>query len=224
VNLWQTVQVPNGGVRRRGGKRRREVMLEGQATLWATPSASLANDGEDPATWLARAETLKALKINGNGAGMPLAIQSGLWASPTTQDGHNLGAPSQEARNSPPLNAQAAQTEVWATPNSEGGTGYMSGSNRDTWRPTLEGQAQGQRAVLHQGRPASPSTLPDPLTGQPGSASSPSRRTSLPQLSPLFVEWLMRWPAGWSSREPIGLTAYECWAMAATRVVQQSLS
>lgn len=27
----------------------------------------------------------------------------------------------------------------WPTPNAEGGTGYMSGSARDTWRPTLEG-------------------------------------------------------------------------------------
>lgn len=31
---------------------------------------------------------------------------------------------------------------LWPTPNSEGGTGYMSGSNRDTWRPTLEGAAR----------------------------------------------------------------------------------
>jgi hypothetical protein len=30
----------------------------------------------------------------------------------------------------------------WPTPNAQGGTGYMSGSNRDTWRPTLEGAAQ----------------------------------------------------------------------------------
>lgn len=31
---------------------------------------------------------------------------------------------------------------LWPTPNAEGGTGYMSGSNRDTWRPTLEGAVQ----------------------------------------------------------------------------------
>src|SRR5262245_54541484 len=31
---------------------------------------------------------------------------------------------------------------MWPTPNAEGGTGYMSGSNRDTWRPTLAGAVQ----------------------------------------------------------------------------------
>jgi hypothetical protein len=30
----------------------------------------------------------------------------------------------------------------WPTPNAEGETGYMSGSNRDTWRPTLVGAVQ----------------------------------------------------------------------------------
>ena len=35
-----------------------------------------------------------------------------------------------------------SESSLWPTPNSEGGTGYMSGSKRDTWRPTLEGAAQ----------------------------------------------------------------------------------
>ena len=39
------------------------------------------------------------------------------------------------------------------TPTAEGGTGYMSGSNRDTWRPTLESAVKGYLPVLHQGRP-----------------------------------------------------------------------
>lgn len=39
------------------------------------------------------------------------------------------------------------------TPVAGGGTGYMSGSNRDTWRPGLEKAVQGYVPVLHQGRP-----------------------------------------------------------------------
>jgi len=35
--------------------------------------------------------------------------------------------------------AGSASGYSWPTPNAQGGTGYMSGSNRDTWRPTLEG-------------------------------------------------------------------------------------
>lgn len=33
-------------------------------------------------------------------------------------------------------------SSLWPTPNSEGGTGYMSGSKRDVWRPTLEKAVQ----------------------------------------------------------------------------------
>lgn len=40
---------------------------------------------------------------------------------------------------------------------------------------------------------ASRSSVPDPATPD-GPASSPSRRS----LNPLFVEWLMRWPIGWT--------------------------
>lgn len=56
--------------------------------LWATPASGLPNDGESPETWRARQAELKAKGINGNGAGVPLAIQaqekSALWATPDT--------------------------------------------------------------------------------------------------------------------------------------------
>jgi hypothetical protein len=55
----------------------------------------------------------------------------------------------------------------------------MSGSNRDTWRPTLEGAAQGYLAHLKKGRPAK-----DDRSAQ--------------RLNPLFVEWLMGYPPGWT--------------------------
>ena len=42
--------------------------------LWPTPSASVAQLGEKPPTWLARRERLKKTANNGNGAGMPLTI------------------------------------------------------------------------------------------------------------------------------------------------------
>lgn len=55
--------------------------------MWPTPSASVANDGEKPETWLASAEKLKEKHINGNGAGMPLTIAAQLWPTPTKSDG-----------------------------------------------------------------------------------------------------------------------------------------
>jgi hypothetical protein len=44
--------------------------------MWATTSASVANDGEGPETWRARQAKLVEKGYNGNGAGVPLAIQA----------------------------------------------------------------------------------------------------------------------------------------------------
>jgi hypothetical protein len=44
------------------------------APLWPTPDAGVFNATEDPETWLARREELKAKGINGNGMGTPLAM------------------------------------------------------------------------------------------------------------------------------------------------------
>ena len=55
--------------------------------LLPTPTAANRNDGEDPATWLARADRLKAKHGNGNGAGMPLAIAVQLLPTPSARDG-----------------------------------------------------------------------------------------------------------------------------------------
>src|ERR1700676_3294662 len=58
--------------------------LTGVTRNWATPTASLMNDGEDPESWMARTEKLKALGINGNGAGTPLTQQSQMWQTPAS--------------------------------------------------------------------------------------------------------------------------------------------
>jgi hypothetical protein len=56
-----------------GGEFHKQAMTE---SLWSTPDASMANDGELPETWRARQETLKAKEYNGNGAGVPLSISA----------------------------------------------------------------------------------------------------------------------------------------------------
>ena len=60
--------------------------LSRQATLWAAPSAINPNDTETLESWQARADGLKKKGINGNGAGMPLAVQAKKWATPTVAD------------------------------------------------------------------------------------------------------------------------------------------
>jgi hypothetical protein len=58
---------------------------------WPTPDASVAQDGERPATWLARRERVKLTANNGNGMGMPLTIAVQLWPTPTARDFRSPG-------------------------------------------------------------------------------------------------------------------------------------
>lgn len=88
--------------------------------------------------------------------------------------------------------------ENWPTATSKTATGYQSGSNRDTWRPTLEGRAQGYEPELHQKRPK---------------RDGRSRK----RLNPRFVEWLMGWPTGWTSRSSVGWPNFAFWAMVSSR-------
>lgn len=65
-----------------------------QAAGWATPDAQAMNDGEQLDTWDARQAKNKAKHGNGNGAGMPIAIQCQLagYPTPNTRDHHAQGA------------------------------------------------------------------------------------------------------------------------------------
>lgn len=60
---------------------------------WSTPDASAINDGESLESFEARRAKLKAKGINGNGAGMPLAISAQLAGWPTPDSSHhgNIG-------------------------------------------------------------------------------------------------------------------------------------
>lgn len=133
--LWATPQAhdatgaPGAAARARGGFQR---SLPAEVSARPTPSASLHNDAEDPASWLARAETLKAKHSNGNGAGMPLAVAAKLseglpWATPTARD-HRSGRTSAATsdRNSRPLSEHVEY-------------GTQTGSLNPAWVETLMG-------------------------------------------------------------------------------------
>ncbi len=92
---WATPQRRDGDGRspraKRWGdpKRHGGYNLDDQVeALWPTPNASVANDGEQPETWRARAAKLKEKHGNGNGAGTPLSIAAQeFWPTPNVPNG-----------------------------------------------------------------------------------------------------------------------------------------
>jgi hypothetical protein len=87
--LWPTATATDWKGSSKVGQRRGQSS-ESAEQKWSTPAASMPNDGEEPETWLARQAKLKEKGYNGNGAGMPLAIQAKiatkLWTTPTATD------------------------------------------------------------------------------------------------------------------------------------------
>ncbi len=100
--MWAPATAGNGGSVSRGGTWLTPHGMSGmdsktgrpgaagefakQATNWPTPSASVANDRESPESWHARAATLKAKHMNGNGAGLPLTVAAAQWPTPAARD------------------------------------------------------------------------------------------------------------------------------------------
>jgi hypothetical protein len=90
TGYWPTPRaVDNGQIetnRRDPRNKTTAPTLSEAVRMWPTPNASVANLGEKPNTWLARAARLKAKHRNGNGAGMPLSIAVQLWPTPQAHD------------------------------------------------------------------------------------------------------------------------------------------
>lgn len=139
--------------------------------LWSTPRSS---DGE------------KGGPNQSFGAGgIPLPAQASQWMAPrVSEDGqyqYNKGN-----KDDPVLTLQG-QAQAWSTPSVVDTTGgRMTRSGDRSGEPLLKGQAE--TASLR-------SSLPDHPISTAGEESSKIRRT----LNPLFVEWLMGWPPGWTS-------------------------
>jgi hypothetical protein len=120
----------------------------------------------------------------GEGGGIPLPSQAAMW--PTPRAGH--GGPDRARRdNGKPNTTLETSVAMWSTPRAHEVGQYTRDHGDPTkQRPSLTGQA-----FSHQ----------DPTISTDGEPSSKERRT----LNPLFVEWLMGWPPGWT-----GWTACAC--------------
>ncbi len=72
------------------------LKLSGAVKAWATPTASMANERESPATFLARQAR------NVNPAAPPLGIQIQAWATPAANDAKNASLPRSQGRRARP--------------------------------------------------------------------------------------------------------------------------
>lgn len=225
---------------RRGGAQSGAKRLDGGHTMnlqdqvqdfpsnWPTPCAAEPEQGPNHQRHrMTRAE-------RGGGAALNLGTMAATWPTPTTRD-HRSTEASQAShdRNARPLSEFVG---LWMTPRvSETGQYQYSKGDKDNPVPTLQGQAQSwatpsvadttggrmtrsgdrsnEQLLKGQAETVSlASSLPDHPISTVGEESSKIRRT----LSPLFVEWLMGWPPGWTSlaRTPPASNGCACSATA----------
>lgn len=90
--------------------------LAGAARQWPTPDAGVFGLTADVDKHMARVARLKAKKINGNGAGIPLAVEVRRWPTPRATDGEHGGRVTpRKARNGGNL-IEAVSADRWPTP------------------------------------------------------------------------------------------------------------
>lgn len=93
---------------------------------------------------------------------------------------------------------------MWATPNVPNG-GRAPSEGMSPTGMLLDGRKR-QVGLEWQTR----RFPPDLESETPGAPRSPSGPNSRRRLNPLFVEWLMGWPIGWTACEPLG-TEWSRW-------------
>lgn len=165
-----------------GGPRSTITSLTVAVKAWPTPVA--ADSGE------------KVTLTTTQGACLlrEAAAWGSTWSTPRASDGEKGGPNQSFGAGGVPLPAMAVQ---WSTPSVAdvtGGRMARSGARND--EPLMNGQASALSSRL------------DPMTYLVGETSSNDRRT----LNPLFVEWLMGWPHGWT------LVAWTDFACSATEL------
>jgi hypothetical protein len=175
-----------------------QVGLQNQAAMWTTPKAISGGPNS---------------KREERGAGGPdLQEQAIKWPTPNATDG-DKGSPGQEYNSGLPSLTRAAVV-LWPTPQARD----IKGANKDELQdrgskgaplnevavlwptPTSlgfgdshqPGNSRSMNKTLELAEPIF--SRQDPATYPVGQVSSHLRRS----LNPLFVEWLMGWPPGWT--------------------------
>jgi DNA (cytosine-5)-methyltransferase 1 len=155
------------------------------------------------ASWTARRERLKALGVNGNGMGTPLAIAVALLPTPNatdaeggpravpetcTHDGLDHGP---RLRDVAPTLLPTPTSRDYNSPHHPAGGG-MNLRTTVALPPAAPRAEQWQAAIARWER----------ICGRPAPAPTEPGRKGQPRLSPGFSEWMMGLPAGWVTDVP----------------------
>jgi hypothetical protein len=136
-----------------------------------------------------------------------------MWPTPTTRDwrsGHASDAT--HDRNSRPLSEVVVKAEktMWPTPNASDGTGGPGNSGREgglNLRTAVKQWRTPSASVIEPKSNVTKLTGRTPQDPQVGLADQVGG-----QLNADWVEWLMAWPIGWTSLEPLPQSAVNEWA------------
>ena len=181
--MWMTPNVPNGGRHvppelvdskgRTADGQKRTVGLESQTKYWNANSAATNSRNTSDAT---DAPTAKA-------TGRP---------TPRGTDGTKGGPNQAGSKGDLMLPSAAAQWPTPAARDSKGPNSERHAMETGGGRKHMDQLANFVAHSSHQAQPTS-----DGPTSSPAPSGSP--RPSTKRLNPYFTEWLMGWPAGWTS-------------------------
>lgn len=130
-------------------------------------------------------------------------VESVYWPTPTASDGTRTTHGIRGEAN--PTLPSAARS--WSTPKASDTAGPKS---PEQIRIMRERTGAGVRNLHEDAAEFSRSFRPDPMTATDGPVCSPSTPPSRLRLNPLFDEWLMALPRGWTDFAPVG-TEYIRW-------------
>jgi hypothetical protein len=218
--LWQT-PVADDSVNRKKGKwnSRGEPKLSAQV-LWPTPCAN--ETGENPEKLIKR---MKKYGRTGSDVHMKLSTYIQMWPTPTTQDNVQVAGMGKAKGNSKRGTTLGGAVRIWPTPTA-------------TFLGPATGEKLAQR-IKNRKRPSFLSEAivwPTPTTSEAKSDTlniqnrinkgkqimlchavrmKPTQEVPTPQhggsLNPMWVEWLMGWPLGWTDLKPLAMDKFHSW-------------
>jgi hypothetical protein len=158
------------------------------SSAWRTPAASDGEGGiknlNDPKYRDAKCPQIK------------LRDHAGSWPTPKTITGGANSKREERGAGGPDLQESAKNWPTPAARDYKGLGGAVIRKDGKSRMSQLDCAAE-NFDLFHRARPASESGPRDPKKSKNGSESLPAGRN----LNPLFVEWLMGWPIGWTGSD-----------------------